>query len=134
MPNKTEETNSAEPSRSQMNFNEFIGRIVGGFVGVCIGISLGVFVGGSISPIIGSIAGFFMGVIVSDRIFKIFPRLASAQTISIAAAGYGISGLIIGLFIGDAVGTFSSLDRMYSSLIGASLGLYVGVLLGYARK
>jgi hypothetical protein len=75
-----------------------------------------------------------MGIVISDFVFKMFPRLAPMQTISVVATGCGMSGLIIGLFIGDAIGTFGSFDRSYGSLIGASLGLYIGVLVGNTRK
>ena len=117
-----------------MNLGVFIGRIVGGFCGLCLGISVGVWLGGSLSPIVGSLVGLFMGVAVSDFILEMFPRLAPAQTLSAIAAGYGMSGLIIGLFIGDAVATFGGFDRSYGSLFCASLGLYIGVLVGNTRK
>ncbi|MGH9942171.1 MAG: hypothetical protein ACRD9R_07430 [Pyrinomonadaceae bacterium] len=94
MSNKTEKIDSAEAARNRMNFGVFIGRIVGGFVGLCLGVTLGVWVGGSLGPAFGSVVGLFMGVVISDFIFKMFPRLAPAQKISVVAAGYGMSGLI----------------------------------------
>jgi uncharacterized membrane protein len=117
-----------------MNFGVFIGRIVGGFCGLCLGVTLGLWAGGSLAPVIGSIIGLFAGVLFSGFVFKMFPRLAPAQTMSAVAASCGMSGLIGGLFIGDAIGTFGNFDRSYSALIGASLGLYLGVLIGNARR
>ena len=134
MANEMKKINPDVPTHQRMNFGVFIGRIVGGFVGLCLGVTIGIWIGGSLGPVVGSVVGLFIGVKMSDFIFMMFPRLAPAQTISAIAAGCGASGLIMGLFIGDAVGTFGGFDRSYSSLIGASLGLYIGVLIGNARK
>lgn len=134
MANEPEKFDSDASAHNRVNLGVFVGRIAGGFVGLCLGVTLGVRVGGSLAPVVGSMGGLFVGVVVSDFIFKAFPRLAPAQTMPAVAAGCGVSGLVIGLFIGDAVSTFAGLDRLYGDFIGASLGLYVGVLVGNARE
>jgi hypothetical protein len=110
-----------------------VGRIVGSFVGVGVGITLGVWTGWSAAPIILGLAGLFAGALFSDFVFKAFPRLAPEQTITAHAAARGASGLLVGLLLGDIVGTFTGLDRLYTVLVGAGVGFYVGVVFGNSR-
>jgi hypothetical protein len=134
MPDKPEENNSPDRANDRVNLCLFLGRIVGGFVGLSLGVIIGIWIGGSLGPIIGSALGLLAGVSVSQLILKSFPALAANQTISIGVAGYGSTGLIVGWVIGDLLGTFTTLDRSYSGLIGAALGLYIGILIGMAYK
>lgn len=112
----------------------FLGRVIGAFVGSGFGVILGVWVGWSAAPVIGAIAGVFAGAHFSDFVFRAFPRLSPELTITVGAAARGVSGLFFGSIVGDIVGTFTSLDRLYTVLVGAALGLYVGVVFGNARR
>jgi hypothetical protein len=111
----------------------YVGRLAGAFVGLWLGVTLGVWVGWSAAPVVGAVAGLFAGAHFSDFVFRAFPRLAPEQTITARAAARGLSGIVVGLLLGDIVGTFTSLDRAYTVLVGAALGLYVGVVSGNAR-
>ena len=111
-----------------------VGRVVGSFVGSGVGITLGIWTGWSIAPIILGLAGVFAGALFSDFVFRAFPRLAPEQTITTRAAARGATGMLGGMLLGDIVGTFTSLDRLYTVLVGAALGFYVGVLFGISRR
>ncbi|HEY0546145.1 MAG TPA: hypothetical protein VGC91_12265 [Pyrinomonadaceae bacterium] len=134
MTDKPQQSNLPERARGSLNLAMFLGRIVGGFVGLCLGVTIGIQIGGSLSPVLGGVIGLFAGAFISQLIFKSFPRLSSNRTISARSASYSIIGLFAGLMIGDALGTFTNFDRLYSGFIGASLGLYAGMLLGLAHR
>ena len=110
-----------------------VGRMVGSFAGASVGVTLGAWTGWSAAPVILGLAGVFAGMFFSDFVFKVFPRLAPEQTITVHAAARGASGLLVGLLLGDIVGTFTGLDRLYTVLVGAALGFYVGVVFGNSR-
>src|SRR5687767_10916850 len=108
--------------------------MAGGLVGLGLGVTLGVWVGGSVAPVIGAVAGLFAGAFFSDFVFRAFPSLAPEQTITAHAAARGLSGIVGGALLGDIVGTFTSLDRANTVLVGAALGLYAGVVFGNPRR
>jgi hypothetical protein len=112
----------------------YVGRLAGAFVGLGLGVTLGVWVGGSAAPVIGAVVGLFAGAHFSDFVFRAFPRLAPEQTMTARAAASGLSGIIVGALLGDILGTFTSLDRANTVLVGAALGFYVGVVSGNARR
>jgi hypothetical protein len=111
-----------------------VGRVAGGFTGGCVGVTLGVWTGWGAAPIILGVAGMGAGALFSDFVFRLFPRLAPEQTVTARAAARGVSGIFVGLLLGDIVGTFTSLDRAYTVLVGAALGFYVGVVFGNNRR
>jgi uncharacterized membrane protein len=134
MANITEQINSESSPPARIPFGVFIGRIVGSILGSCLGLTIGAKIGGSLAPLVAGIVGMLLGAMASDLLFKAFPRLLPGRSISTISATTGLFGLVLGFFTVDAIATFSGLDILYADLVGASLGLYIGILIGNARK
>lgn len=117
-----------------LNLTDFVGGIALGLAGLAGGVAAGVRVGGSAFPVLLGCAALLAGGFLGRRVSRIFPRLRSRTLIKSWAAGCGMSGMILGFFAGDYVGVFAGFDRVYLDVVGAGLGLYLGIRIGLERS
>lgn len=117
-----------------LNLTDFVGGIALGLAGLAGGVAAGVRVGGSAFPVLLGCAGLLAGGFLGRRVTRRFPRLRSGTVINSWVAGCGMSGMLLGFFAGDFVGAFAGVGRVYPDVVGAGLGLYLGIRTGLARE
>ena len=117
-----------------LNLTDFVGGIALGLAGLAGGVAAGVRVDGNAFPVLLGCAGLLAGGFLGRRLTRRFPRLRSGTVIRSWAAGCGMSGMLLGFFAGDYVGALAGVGRVYPDVVGAGLGLYLGIRIGLARS